>query len=33
LYTLVYASKHERGLDFWDKIAHKEPSGQRTLFD
>lgn len=33
LYTLIYASKHERGLDFWNKIANKEPSGQRSLFE
>ena len=31
LYTLIYASKHERGLDFWDKIATKDPSGQLGL--
>jgi three-Cys-motif partner protein len=28
LYTLIYASKHERGLDFWNKIANRDPSGQ-----
>ena len=32
LYTLIYASKHDRGLDFWDKIATKDPSGQMDLF-
>ena len=31
LYTLIYASKHERGLEFWDKIATKDPSGQLNL--
>lgn len=31
LYTLIYASKHERGLEFWDKIATKDPSGQLGL--
>jgi three-Cys-motif partner protein len=32
LYSLVYASKHERGLEFWDKIAKKELGGQQNLF-
>ena len=32
LYRLVYASKHERGLDFWNKISNKDPSGQKRLF-
>jgi hypothetical protein len=32
LYTLIYASKHERGLDFWEKISTKDPSGQLDLF-
>ncbi|MFH1265456.1 MAG: three-Cys-motif partner protein TcmP [Planctomycetota bacterium] len=31
IYTLVYASRHKRGLEFWDKALGKEPSGQRTL--
>ena len=31
LYTLIYASKHERGLEFWDKIATKDPGGQLGL--
>ena len=31
LYTLIYASKHDRGLDFWNKIATKDPSGQLGL--
>jgi three-Cys-motif partner protein len=33
LYRLIYASKHERGLEFWDKINRKEASGQGRLFD
>lgn len=32
LYRLIYASKSERGLDFWDKISSIEPGGQRRLF-
>lgn len=32
LYRLVYASKNERGLDFWDKIASRELGGQGRLF-
>ncbi len=32
LYRLIYASKHERGLDFWNKITKKDPSGQKRLF-
>ncbi len=32
LYTLIYASKHERGLEFWNKIAKKDPGGQLGLF-
>ncbi len=32
LYKLVYASKHERGLDFWVKSCKKELSGQQDLF-
>ena len=32
LYRLIYASKHERGLQFWNKIATKEASGQKRLF-
>lgn len=27
LYSIVYASKHERGLEFWDKITKKERTG------
>ena len=32
LYRLIYASKHERGLEFWDKVTGKDASGQRHLF-
>jgi len=32
LYRLIYASKHERGLEFWDKITKKDVSGQKDLF-
>lgn len=32
LYSLIYASKHRRGLDFWDKSVAKELGGQSTLF-
>lgn len=32
LYRLVYASKHERGLEFWDKISAKDFDGQASLF-
>lgn len=28
LYTLIYASMHERGLEFWDKITKKDRTGQ-----
>lgn len=33
LYKLVFASKHELGLDFWHKAARKHRSGQQDLFD
>lgn len=32
LYHLVFASKHPRGMDFWNKISDILPSGQRRLF-
>lgn len=32
LYRLVYATKHERGLDFWSKSIKKELGGQRRMF-
>lgn len=28
LYRLVFATKHPRGLDFWDKVTRKELGGQ-----
>jgi three-Cys-motif partner protein len=31
LYRLVYASKHDRGLDFWLKVTRKDAGGQRRL--
>lgn len=31
LYRLVYASKHRRGLDFWEKAQQKEVSGQKRI--
>lgn len=32
LYTLIYASKHELGLEFWDIITKKDRAGQGELF-
>lgn len=32
LYRLIYASKHERGLEFWDKVGRKDRGGQDSLF-
>lgn len=31
LYRLIYASKHERGLEFWDKVTRKDRAGQSDL--
>lgn len=31
IYRLIYASKHERGLEFWRKITKKEKSGQKRF--
>lgn len=31
IYHLVFASKHERGADFFKKISQTEPTGQRRL--
>ncbi len=28
LYCLLFASKHERGADFWDKVTQRQASGQ-----
>lgn len=32
LYRLIYASKHDCGLDFWHKVTRKDRSGQSELF-
>jgi three-Cys-motif partner protein len=31
VYDLVFASRHPKGLEFWQKIQKIQPSGQRTL--
>jgi three-Cys-motif partner protein len=31
IYSLVYASRHSRGLDFWHKASEVDEGGQRTL--
>lgn len=31
-YHLYFASKHPKGLEFWEKANRIEPDGQRTLF-
>jgi len=31
LYHLVFASKHPRGKDFWNKISQRTPTGQRRM--
>lgn len=31
IFYLLFASRHSRGLDFWDKSSAKLPSGQRVL--
>ena len=28
LYSLIFASKHERGADFWDKVTQRQGTGQ-----
>lgn len=33
LYSLLYASRHERGLEFWDKATSKDVGGQKSLFE
>uniref|UniRef100_A0A7C2P1E5 Uncharacterized protein n=1 Tax=Schlesneria paludicola TaxID=360056 RepID=A0A7C2P1E5_9PLAN len=33
IYRLMYASRHERGLDFWKKSTEKFRRGENTLFD
>jgi three-Cys-motif partner protein len=32
LYRVIYASKHERGLEFWEKVTSKEADQQGQLF-
>ncbi len=32
MYFLLFASKHPRGLDFWEKITKKDEQGQGELF-
>lgn len=32
LYRLVYATKHQRGIDFWNKSVKKELSGQTRMW-
>jgi hypothetical protein len=32
LYRLIYATKDERGTDFWDKSVKKELRGVQRLF-
>lgn len=32
LYRLIYASKHELGLKFWNEAVKKELGGQKSLF-
>lgn len=32
LYRLIYATKHERGIDFWNKSVARELGGQSRLF-
>ena len=31
LYCLIFASKHERGADFWDKVTQRKQSGQLRM--
>jgi three-Cys-motif partner protein len=31
LYNLIFASKHPRGADFWDKIAERSETGQLRM--
>jgi len=32
LYRLIYASKHPKGLEFWEKVTRKDVGGQSDLF-
>ena len=31
LYNLIFASKHKRGAEFWDKIADRSEAGQLRM--
>ncbi|HEV8605559.1 MAG TPA: three-Cys-motif partner protein TcmP [Tepidisphaeraceae bacterium] len=31
IYRLIYASKHERGLEFWDKVTGRDRGGQTEM--
>jgi len=31
LYHLIFASKHKRGAEFWDKIARRSEAGQLRM--
>jgi three-Cys-motif partner protein len=31
LYRLIFASKHEKGLEFWEKVTRKDRGGQTEL--
>lgn len=31
MYRLIYASKHPRGLDFWEKVTRRDKGGQSTF--
>lgn len=33
LYCLLFASKHSRGADFWDKVTQRKESGQIRMFN
>jgi hypothetical protein len=33
LYHLVFASKHRRGNEFWEKITRRTPGGQLRLMN
>lgn len=32
IYRILFASKHPRGLEFWDKVTKKDVFGQREMF-
>jgi three-Cys-motif partner protein len=32
IYRLIFASKSEKGLEFWDKVTQKDRAGQMDLF-